>query len=335
MTGPVAGPVAGPARWGIIGTAGIARGAFLPGLRAAGGGVPVAVTGRDLARARQYADANGIERAIGGYQNLIDDPAVDAVYVPLPNGLHAEWTIQALRAGKPVLCEKPLCGSVADTERVLGAARETGTWLWEAFVFPFHSQIKHVWALLADGVIGELREIQSTFQVLLDRPADIRMSRDLAGGAANDLACYPVRLARLLFAAEYESAWAAARWGGDGVDIDIQGSLGFPGDRRLLFSCGFGRSFDACTRLLGTAGQIHLSNPFLPGPHDHLIVHAPGTEARRYPSGQGEPTFAAALRHIHAALRGEQPPRSLAVDTSLGNAAALHDLLDSAAPGRP
>src|SRR5438034_5852823 len=107
-------------RWGILGTANIARAQFLPGLREAGG-VAEAVASRDASRAERYARDNGINRAIGGYQNLIDDPAVDALYIPLPNSLHAEWTLRALGAGRPVLCEKPLCGNLAGTVRVLAA----------------------------------------------------------------------------------------------------------------------------------------------------------------------------------------------------------------------
>ena len=326
-------PVSGQVRWGILGTAKIARRSFLPGLRAAGG-VAAAVAGRDLARAQDYARANGIGRAIEGYQNLIDDPDVDALYIPLPNGLHAQWTIQALQAGKPALCEKPLCGSLAETERVLNVARETGTLLWEAFVFPFHAQMERIRGLLADGVIGELREIQSDFHFPLGRPADIRMSRALDGGSVNDVGCYPVRLARELFGDEHESAWATARWGGDGVNVDTQGSLGFPGGRRLLMSCGFGRSLDTFSRLLGTGGQIHVSNAFHPGPDDHFTVFSGGAEPRTYQAAGTEPSFTAAIAHIQAVLAGQQPPRSLAVDTSLGSAQALHDLLGSAAATR-
>src|SRR5215475_7507635 len=113
-------------RWGILSTANIARGAFLPALRVAGG-VAAAVAGRDLGRAQQWAADNGCGRAVQGYQALIDDPAIDALYIPLPNSMHAEWTIRALQAGKPVLCEKPLCGTLPDTERVLASARQTGT----------------------------------------------------------------------------------------------------------------------------------------------------------------------------------------------------------------
>ena len=105
------------------------------------GGEAAAVAGRDPGRTSRWARDNGVGRAVVGYQGLIDDPGVDALYIPLPNALHAEWTIRALRAGKPVLCEKPLTGSLAETEQVLAVARETGTPLWEAFVFPFHDQM--------------------------------------------------------------------------------------------------------------------------------------------------------------------------------------------------
>jgi predicted dehydrogenase len=318
-------------RWGIIGTAGIARSAFLPAVRATGGAV-VAVGGRDLARTQAYAAENGIDRAIEGYQDLIEDPAVEAVYIPLPNGLHAPWTIRALRAGKPVLCEKPLCGTLAETAAVLEVAREAGTPLWEALVFPFHSQLQRIRGLIAEGVIGELAEIQSTFQVLMDRPGDIRLSRDLAGGAARDLACYPVRLARELLRADHESAWATARVGGDGVDVELQGSLGFSGGRTLMLSCGFGRSFDTFARLLGTRGQIHVSNPFLPRRPDYFEVFTASGSAR-YPATETDLAFAPAVGHIQAVVRGEQAPRLLAVDTALGTARALHDLLESAAAG--
>ena len=324
---PDSGPA--PVRWGIMSAAGIARKEFLPGLRAAGG-TAEAVAARDPDRAAKFAAEQGINRTVPDYQALIGDPAVDAVYLPLPNSLHADWTIAALRAGKPVLCEKPLGGTLADTERVLAAARETGTLLWEAFVFPFQDQMERIRGLLADGVIGELREIQSGFHFLLADPADIRLRRGLDGGALNDIGCYPVRLARHLFAAEHEAAWAAAVTGGDGVDVDTQGVLGFPDSRRLLLSCGFRRSLDRFARLLGSRGQIHITSPFHPGREDTFTVFAAGQPAATHSARGTEPAFTAAIRHIHAVLRGTVPPRYLAVNTALGNARALHDLRESA-----
>ena len=170
-----------PIRWGILGTAGIAESAFLPALRETNEGVALTVGSRTLERGRAWAEEHGVTRAVEGYDAVIADPEVEAIYIPLPNGLHAEWTIAALEAGKVVLCEKPLCGTVEDTERVLAAARATGVPLWEAFVFPFHEQMDLVRAMLADGTIGTVREIQSRFHFVLDDPDDIRSVREPGG----------------------------------------------------------------------------------------------------------------------------------------------------------
>jgi predicted dehydrogenase len=322
-----------PVRWGIISTANIARGQFLPGLRAAGG-IAAAVAGRDLGRAQAWAEQHGVDRAVAGYQALIDDPGIDALYIPLPNSLHAEWTIRALRAGKPVLCEKPLCGTLAEVEQVLAVARETGTLLWEAFVFPFHAQFAAVQKLLADGVIGELLEIQSDFHFKVGNPANIRMIRDLDGGALNDVGCYPVRIALELFGAGHTDAWATAVWGGQDVDVDTQGSLGFPGGRRLLLTCGMRRAYDTFTRLLGTTGQIQLTNPFHPGRGDSYTVLTDGEPPRTLDAGAAEPSFTGMIRHIQNVLRGGEAPRQLALDTSLASARALHDLHQSMGTAR-
>jgi predicted dehydrogenase len=322
-----------PVRWGIIGTAGIARGQFLPGVRAAGG-IPAAVAGRDLGRAQAWAEQHGVDRAVAGYQALIDDPGIDALYVPLPNSLHAEWTVEALRAGKPVLCEKPLCGTLAEVEQVLTVAKETGTLLWEAFVFPFHAQFAAVQKLLADGAIGELLEIQSDFHFRVTRPDNIRLIRDLDGGALNDVGCYPVRIALELFGAGHTDAWATAVWGGHDVDVDTQGSLGFPGGRRLLLTCGMRRAYDTFTRLLGTAGQIQLTNPFHPGRGDSYTVLTDGEPPRTLDAGAVEPSFTGMIRHIQNVLRHGETPRQLALETSAASARALHDLHQSLAASR-
>jgi len=321
-------PANGQVRWGIIGTANIARAVFLPGLRQAGGEAS-AVAGREAGRAEKFASDNGIGRSVVGYQTLIDDPDIDALYIPLPNALHAEWTIRALEAGKPVLCEKPLCGVLPDTERVLATARRTQTLLWEAFSFPFHAQLAELKRLVADGAIGELVEIKSNFHFMVRSQANIRLSRELQGGALLDVGCYPVRLAQELFGPDHESAWARARAGGDGVDVDTWGVLGYSGGRRLMFSCGFGRSYDTFTTLEGTSGQIHVTNPFHPGPDDSYQVVRPGDEQGPVPAAPDELSFTPLTRHINAVLRGEQAPRLLAVDTALPTAQALNDLAES------
>ena len=322
----------GTVRWGIVGTAKIARTLFLPSLREAGGD-PAAVAARDRDRANQWAATNGIARAIVGYQNLVEDPEIDALYIPLPNALHGEWTIRALRAGKPVLCEKPLTGTVAETEQVLAVARETGTPLWEAFAFPFHDQMARLRALLDDGTIGDLREIQSDFYFFLsDRDTNVRMSTVLAGGALLDVGCYPVRLARDLFGAEHEGAWARADFDPGGVDVTTWGCLDFPGGRHLYLSCGFTRADETFSRLLGTRGQINITNAFHPTADDTFEVRtADGEPVTHSGAGPNRHSFTPLIEHIQAVVTGSETPRLLAVDTSLGSARALQDLASASA----
>src|SRR5262249_3446908 len=158
-----------PVRWGLLGAAGIAESSFLPALAEAGGRA-VVVGARDGARAERWSVEFGVDRWAEGYGAVVDDPSIEAIYVALPKALHAEWTIGALEAGKSGLCEKPLCGTVEETEGVLATARTSGGYLWEAFVFPFHEQMRRVRSVIAEGSIGELREVWSRFHFELDDP---------------------------------------------------------------------------------------------------------------------------------------------------------------------
>jgi predicted dehydrogenase len=324
-----------PIRWGILGTAGIAESAFLPALRQAGDGVAISVASRDDARARSWATEHDVVRGVVGYKQVVADPEIEAVYIPLPNGLHAEWTIAALEAGKAVLCEKPLCVTPEETRRVLAAADATSVPLWEAFVFPFHEQMDRVRDALDGGQIGEVREIASRFHFVLDDPRDIRLSAELGGGSLYDVGCYPIRLARLVFDSEpdLDRAIADAVWTPSGVDTELWGALTFPGDRRLVFSSGFVAADDTFTRVFGTEGELRLTNPFHPGDDDTLaIVH--GDDVKMHAAAPtGEHSFTPAIRHIHAVLRGREEPRHLAVDETMGNATAIAALLASARRG--
>jgi predicted dehydrogenase len=321
-----------PVRWGILGAAGIAESSFLPALVEVGDGRAVLVGARDGQRAQRWADRFGVDRGVEGYDAVLGDPAVEAVYVALPNSLHAEWTIAALEAGKAVLCEKPLCGTVEETERVLAIAGDTAGPLWEAFVFPFHEQMARARALISDGAIGEVREIWSRFHFVLDDPEDIRMSGALAGGASQDVGCYSIRLARLLFDAEPDlsRATADAVWVG-GVDAELWGVLPFDGDRRLQLSCGFRSAYDTYARVIGDTGELRLTNPFHPEPGDTLELIADGGVVFQDPAvPSGERSFTPAIRHIHRVIRGQEEPAHLAIGEALGNARAIASLLDSA-----
>ncbi len=324
-------PVSGPIRWAVLGTATIAASTFLPSLAHVGGGEPVLVAGRDPDKAARFAADNGIARGVGGYQTALDDPDVDAVYVALPNSLHAEWTIAALRAGKAVLCEKPLCVDPAETRRVLDVAAAAPGPLWEAFVFAFQPQMRRVRELIAAGAIGTPTEIQAQFHAPLAESDDIRFSTDLAGGVLADIGVYPVRLARLIFDAEATGARASQVLGAGGADIESWGSVDFPGDRRLLYSASFRGVLDPAARILGDGGEIRLSHPYAAGPADRIELRTPDGRIVTEPWGTEELPFTDIIRHIHAVLRGAEEPRHLAVDDAYGTAAVVAALRESAA----
>jgi predicted dehydrogenase len=335
----------GEVRWGIIGTANIARAQFLPGLREAGDGRAVLVGSRDAELARAFAAEHGVDRGVAGYDSVISSDEVDAVYVAVPNSLHAQWTIRALEAGKAVLCEKPLSVGSAQTAAVLDAAAAIpGALLWEAFVFPFQAQHQRLIELVTAGAIGEPAEIVSAFQFRVSNPANIRLSAELGGGALADVGCYPIRLAYEVFGAvggfgaDRNAGFGTAAIAGsavrDGqVETDAAAIVRW-GTRRLLLTCGFRRSYDAFTRVLGAQGQVHLTNPFHPVPADTLTLHRPGQEPLVELPTTDAHSFTAAIRHINAVLHGTEAPRLSAATSALANARMLEAVQTACGAGR-
>ena len=273
--------VTGEVRWGILGAAHIASRQFLPGLREATGGRAALVASRDHARAEAFASLHGVERAAEGYDAVVDSPDIDAVYVALPNSHHSRWTQRALETGKAVLCEKPLCVGSAQTAAVLETAAATGALLWESFVFPFQDQHLRLLALVEGGAIGEVRELNSTFSYNLGRSEDIRLSEELGGGALADVGCYPIRLAQEVLSTRDPVGGDVVGFatGNGAVDTEAVAIVDY-GRQRLVLGCGFGRAFDTFTRVLGSDGQIHLTNPFHPAPSDTLVLVRDGKEIR-------------------------------------------------------
>ena len=184
-------------RWGVISTGWVAR-TFIAALRESEDAQVVAVASRDTGRAAATAAEFGLARAYGTYAELLADPDVDAVYIGLPNSLHAEWAIASVRAGKHVLCEKPLAVSSAEAEAMFEAARTAGVWLMEAFMYRFHPQTLKVQELIGAGAIGEVRLVRAAFCFTVSDPANVRLSSELAGGALRDVGCYPVNFARMI-----------------------------------------------------------------------------------------------------------------------------------------
>jgi predicted dehydrogenase len=254
--------MSGDVRWGVLSTAKIGIDKVIPATAAAERCEVVAIASRDLGRARAAASELGIPRAFGSYEDLLADPDVDAVYNPLPNHLHAEWTIAAARAGKHVLCEKPLATTSADAERMIQACEAEGVLLMEAFMYRLHPTWEAVTSLVASGRIGELKTVQSWFSYFNDDPGDIRNLVETGGGALYDIGCYCVNLSRMLFGAEPERVGGSVlRDPVRGIDVLTSGILDF-GDVVATFTCSTRAEPDQRVHIYGTEGRISLEIPF-------------------------------------------------------------------------
>ncbi len=322
-------------RWGILGAANIASWQFVPAVRASRRGVLAAVAARDGARAAAFAAANGVARAVVGYEALLALPEIDAVYIGLPNSLHAPWTIAAARAGKHVLCEKPWASNAAEALSSVEACERAGVVHFEAFVYRCHPQTLRVRDWLAEGAVGTVRTVHATFHFRMPperRRVDIRMRADLAGGALMDVGCYPVSWLRFVFGEEPVAATASAVWEA-GVDSQLVGMLHFSGGRAGTLSGSFDSPGSLETRVVGTDGQIVVTQPYHPrAPGATVTLRREGRPAETHEDARDEPPFLAAVEHFHDRILDGAPPLHPGRD-ALGNMAAIDALLASAREG--
>ncbi len=249
-----------PVAWGVLSTARI-NDVVLAGARASDRLRVVAVASRDLARASAYAREHEIERAYGSYDELLADPEVEAVYISLPNGLHAEWSIRALEAGKHVLCEKPLSPRAGDVERMFDTAERVDRLLMEAFMYRFNPQTERLCELVAEGAIGRLRVVRAAFSFHLADPADVRLNAALEGGGLMDVGCYCVNAARLL-GGEPELAFGQQIRADGGVDAVFTGLLRFPDQVLAQFDCGLALPGRDELEAIGETGSLFLDDPW-------------------------------------------------------------------------
>ena len=246
-------------KWGVLGTADIAHGATIPGMQLAENCELAAIAGRNLETAQQFQREFGFQKAYEGYEALLADPEVEAVYVPLPNSLHAEWSIRALQAGKHVLCEKPLAPTEAEAERMFRAAEDNHVFLMEAFAYLHNPAVEAIKAELDAGTIGEIRYLDSAFIAGRRPDTDIRLRRETFGGALYDLGCYPVSLILWLTGAEPEQIQAAGRFSSRKIDLETSAILYFGNETAARADCAMLPGIGRLDRLhiLGTGGEIH------------------------------------------------------------------------------
>ena len=246
-------------KWGVLGTADIARGQTIPAMQLAANCELYAIAGRSLDKARQFQQTFGFDQAYGSYDALLQDPQVEAVYIPLPNSLHCEWAIRALNAKKHVLCEKPLAVSGAQAESMFRAAEENGVMLMEAFAYLHSPIMAALRAELDAGAIGEIRYLESAFLTPRRVDADIRLRRETCGGALYDLGCYPVSLALWLTGRDPAAVRAAAQFSDQRIDLYTSALLVYENGAMAKLDCGMllpGSRLDRL-HIYGTRGEIH------------------------------------------------------------------------------
>jgi len=249
-------------RWGVLSTANIGRFQVIPAIQQAARCEVIAIASRNVDGARSVAEELGIARSYGSYGQLLRDPDIDAVYIPLPNHMHAEWTIAAAEAGKHVLCEKPIALTVGEAESMADACRNAGVVLREAFMYRFHPSWQMARRLVDEGRIGEVTAIDSWFSYFNDDRENIRNILDYGGGALMDIGCYSIHLSRMLLGEEPTSIKASVqRDPVTEVDTYTAGLLEF-GHRVATFGCSIRSEPDQRVDIYGTRGRISIEIPF-------------------------------------------------------------------------
>ena len=327
-----------PLRWGFLGTGNIAR-QFAEGLAGAEDSRAVAVGSRRADSASGFSRTHGIERAHASYEALLGDTGVEAVYLSLPNSMHHEWTLKALRAGKHVLCEKPLARTAAESEEMFDAAAKAGRLLVEAFMYRSHPLLHAVTERIDRGAIGQLLLIRASFCYCTTKiEGNIRFDRALAGGALMDVGCYCVDFARLFAGAEPTAIHAAAHKHETGVDDRVAGTISFANGVLASFNCGMTLHADNTASLCGSAGFIEIPVPWKPPARKarFLLKHsqrplqdgssqpmAPPVET--FEVDAPKPLYALEADDFAASVRHNRPP-TITRGESVGNMKILDEI---------
>jgi predicted dehydrogenase len=317
-------------RLGVLGAAKIALGGIMPAAARTEKVEIAAVATRGGKRSQEVREVAPEAELFEDYGSLLESPDVEAVYVPLPNSMHVEWTLRAVEAGKHVLCEKPFSLEGEEAERAVEAAQRAGLTLMEGFMFRLHPQTLRLRELLSEGVVGEVRQALAEFGHRLDDPTDVRGIGSLGGGSLGDVGCYCVSTLRLAFGAEPRRASAFGRFDEEGADRELAGVLEFDSGLGIVSS-----SISSARRermeIVGEEGRISLDAPFRADKAGGAMELSRGGETSTETFEAADP-YQAELEEFAAAIReGREPavgPREM-----LGNARAIDALLESARSG--
>jgi D-xylose 1-dehydrogenase (NADP+, D-xylono-1,5-lactone-forming) len=317
-------------RWGLLSTARINR-AVIPPIRASLQSELRAVASRDSVKAKEYAKEWHIPHAYGSYEELLADESIDVIYNPLPNHLHAEWSIRAAEAGKHVLCEKPLALSLDEIDRMMAAAKKHNVIITEAFMYKHHPQTLKVLDLIKQDAIGDLLLIKGAFTFNLDRPDDVRWVPEWGGGSIWDVGCYPISFARLVANADPMEVFGWQVIGSTGIDVVFSGQLRFVSGLLAQFDCGFRAPYRTAIEIVGTKGSIELGSPFKPAGGEWIKIKR-GDSVDKVRSPEYELYRGEIEDMEHVFFDGDAPRISL--ENSRGNVATILALLESARTGQ-
>jgi D-xylose 1-dehydrogenase (NADP+, D-xylono-1,5-lactone-forming) len=322
--------MANPFRWGILSTADISR-RLIQAIRQSRNGEVIAVASRELARAERWAAKHAIPQVFGSYEELLRAKVVDGVYLPLPNALHAEWTLRALEAGYPVLCEKPIAANAAEAEQIQTASARTGLLVAEAFMYRFHPMFERVRALIHEGAIGTLSTIFSRFTFLLDDRTVNVASAELAGGALRDVGCYCVNVARLLTG--FEPVRVSAFDRRSTVDDTVLALLDFPNGVLAQCETSIANFERHRVELAGTTGTIVLDQPWVPGEGaTGFTLHQSG-KPTQWLAVPGANAYQLQVEHFVDVVQGRARVR-WGMDDAVANMRVLDAIAASAREGR-
>lgn len=273
-----------PVRWGVLSTADIGVAKVIPAMQESELSPVTAIASRSADRAAEAAEALGIPRSYGSYEELLADEDIEAVYIPLPNHLHPEWTIAAAEAGKHVLCEKPMAMTTEEAREMIGVCERAGVRLMEAFMYRHHPLWVETRRLIGDGAIGELSVIDAVFSYFNDDPGNIRNIVEAGGGALYDIGCYPINVARMLFGMEPTAVRGSIRRDEEmGVDIVTSAILRF-GEGTASFVCSTRMEPDQRVDIYGTEGRLTVEIPFnIPPDRPTRLLRTAGGEPPEAP----------------------------------------------------
>lgn len=321
-------------RWGVLGCADIAIRAVLPAIRDSSNALITAIASRHGPNAADVAKQFGVPKAYGTYEALLDDPDVDAVYVPLPNSLHVPWALKAIAAGKHVLCEKPLGLSVTEVEQLWQAADGAGVLAMEALMYQYHPQTRRVQELIKGRILGDVQLVSAEFTYGLTNEEDVRLNAALGGGVLWDVGTYCVHVARTAFGSEPELVFGLAEYGGgNGVDEVFAGILKFESGM-ATFTCSLRGPRTQAYTVTGTAASLHCPVPFAPGTEDRsLIIRSGATRRDAMESVEvvpGEDQYRLMIEDFGRLATGEKAPSNHQLQDVRANILVLSTLLQSA-----